>query len=332
MALDFLHTLKKLTLDLPRLVPLLISALHELDWDLGLRHTAAAVEPIWSCEGYLICVHHLAARAGEFAADYNAELHDYRREKGIHSIGRPWPDLVVSGDSCELPFWLDCLESGHRLRAAVRIRGDETILDCPKQNGFIFKRDIDGWKAAEALKKFLTANRLRLSPRALALTMFLRLIACDGFVHGIGGALYDEITDRVIRRRLKIDAPAFSVTTATLLFPSALGRQRLDLRPLIAEGRRLRHAVQSGDKMKLVHQIAQLPRKSPQRARLFYEMHNRLSDLQSHPDYQHWQQRMETAQKRAHDEQEFFDRELFYAIQPHNRLISLIDKYRAEFA
>ncbi|HEV8605978.1 MAG TPA: hypothetical protein VGQ99_11455 [Tepidisphaeraceae bacterium] len=330
-ALDFLHTLKRLTMEIPRLAPLLISALHEVDWGLGLRHSALAVAPLWESEGYLLCAHHLAARAGEFAADYNGVLHEYRREKGIHSPGRPWPDLVVSGDQCELPFWLDCLESGHRLRASVKLREGGAVLDCPKDEGFVFKREANGWEAAESLKKFLLAHRLRLSPRALALTMFLRLIVCDQFVHGIGGALYDEITDRVIRKRLGIDAPAFCVTTATLLFPAAVGQKRVELKPLLAAGRRMRHGALDGEKMTLVKQIEALPRRSPERSRVFYEMHTRLANEQRRPEFQAWEQKLEEARKRVVEEKDLFDRELFFAIQPEARLRELIQRYRAEF-
>ncbi|HEV8292490.1 MAG TPA: hypothetical protein VGP94_11225 [Tepidisphaeraceae bacterium] len=327
LALDFLHILKRSSLEIPKLAPLLISALHELDWSLGLRHSALAVAPLWESEGYLLCIHHLAARASEFAADYNAVLHEYRREKGISSPGRPWPDLKVTTDECELPLWLDCLESGQRLRASVKLRHGQAVLDCPSKDGFAFNRDALSWEAAENLKKFLTAHRLRLSPRALILTMFLRLIVCDQFVHGIGGALYDEITDRVIRKRLKIDSPAFCVTTATLLFPTALGRPHVNLPALLKEGRRLRHGSGDGEKMKLVQQISALPRRSPERSRLFYQMHARLADLEHRPEFHDWEQRLAQVQDRLAEEKDLFDRELFYAIQPEDRLKQLIDRY-----
>jgi hypothetical protein len=329
-ALDFLHILKRSTLEIPRLAPLLISAMHELDWSLGLRPTSMAAAPLWESEGWLLCVHHLSARAGEFASDYNGVLHEYRSEKGISSPGRPWPDLRVSGEECELPFWLDSLESGHRLRASVKLRQRETILDLPARDGFVFKLDATGWQAAENLKKFLMARRLRLSPRALTLTMFLRLIVCDQFVHGIGGALYDEITDRLLKKRLKMDSPAFCVTTATLLFPTAVGRQRANLPAIHSEGRRLRHGWGDDEKRKLAEQIANLPRRSPERSRLFYQMHARLAELKNRPPFQQWEQKLAQAGQRLSEERDLFDRELFYALQPGARLSQLIERYHGE--
>ena len=159
--------------------------------------------------------------------------------------------------------------------------------------------------------------------------MFLRLIVCDQFVHGIGGALYDEITDRLIRKRLKIDSPAFCVTTATLLFPTAANRERVNLPALLTEGRRLRHGGRDGEKMKLIEQIQSLPRRSPERSRLFYQMHARLSELQHRPEFHSWEQRLAQAQERQIEEADLFDRELFYAIQPQSRLQQLIDRYHA---
>ena len=52
-------------------------------------------------------------------------------------------------------------------------------------------------------------------PRAITLTLFTRLIAADLFVHGIGGAKYDEVTDDIIRNWLGIEPPRYAVITAT---------------------------------------------------------------------------------------------------------------------
>jgi hypothetical protein len=330
IALEFLQIVKRLTLEVPRVAPLLISALHELDWSLGLRHSAMAAEPLWGSEGYLLCVHHLASSAGDFAAIYNSTLAEYRREQGINSAGRPWPDLAASSEHVELPFWLDCLESGERLRAAVNLRGDAAVLEVPKGEGFVFRREAKGWDAAENLKKYLSEHRLRLAPRALALTMFLRLMVVDQLVHGIGGAMYDEVTDRVMRRRLGIEPPKFCVTTATLLFPGAVGRERVRLEPLLKEGRRLRHGYHDTKKSMMAWEIDAAPRGSAERARKFYEMHAYLASLQQGAEFQGWVKRFEEAKKRLHEEKDVFDRELFYGIQPEGRLRGLIERYQAE--
>jgi hypothetical protein len=61
-------------------------------------------------------------------------------------------------------------------------------------------------------------------------------------------------------------------------------------------------------------------------------MHNRLAEtIQIHPSIGDWQRRMKQTLRQSADEQGMFDRELFYAIQPKDRLERLIGKYRLRF-
>src|SRR5689334_21153410 len=72
---------------------------------------------------------------------------------------------------------------------------------------FEFDPAAKGFEAAAKLQEWLGQNRLRISPRALTLTTFFRLLLADQFVHGIGGARYDRVTDRLIARFLGIEPP-----------------------------------------------------------------------------------------------------------------------------
>jgi hypothetical protein len=86
------------------------------------------------------------------------------------------------------------------------------------------------------------------------------------------------------------------------------------------------------EKMEMVRQIAELPRRSVQRQRVFSEMHNRLAQaVRIHPSIETWRQSMSDAVRVSADEQRVFDRELFYAIQPRERLTGLIEQYAARF-
>lgn len=58
-----------------------------------------------------------------------------------------------------------------------------------------------------------------LRPRALTLTLFVRLCLADFFIHGIGGGKYDEVTDAIIRSYFGIEPPAYQVLSATLYLP-----------------------------------------------------------------------------------------------------------------
>src|SRR5690606_12266035 len=58
-----------------------------------------------------------------------------------------------------------------------------------------------------------------MAPKALALTLFLRMFASDLFIHGIGGGRYDQVTDAVIRRYYGVEPPAFVVASMTMYLP-----------------------------------------------------------------------------------------------------------------
>jgi hypothetical protein len=50
-------------------------------------------------------------------------------------------------------------------------------------------------------------------------TMFLRLAVADLFLHGIGGAKYDEATDEICQRFFGAAPPAFATFSGTLRLP-----------------------------------------------------------------------------------------------------------------
>ena len=90
-----------------------------------------------------------------------------------------------------------------------------------------------------------------LRPRALMTTLFLRCFLADGFVHGIGGGIYDRLTDQIIRDFLRIEPPAYAIATATLHLPlpETVRRSVEHLDALVAnlsdQARRLRSSPES---------------------------------------------------------------------------------------
>jgi hypothetical protein len=330
---DFLKSLADLApagLDLPGA---LTRSMQELDRSLGLQHTATTVSPLLAMQGYLIFVTHLLSRAGAFAASYNRALGMFRRAHGVRTVSRPMPDLFSSADSMETPFWLDDLASGRRLRPSVFPREGAFVLELLSGDEFVFSTTVDAWQSAEDLGRWLKRTNHRLSPRALTLTMFLRLLIADQFVHGIGGGRYDQVTDDIIADFFQLQPPTFSVTTATLLLPQAAGRTRACTSCVIQDGHQLRHRVLGASKMELVRAIDELPRRSPERAALFSSMQQqRKSALIANPALASWQQRLRDTRLREAEDKVIFDRELFYAIQPRDRLEQLIGQYAESFS
>ena len=78
---------------------------------------------------------------------------------------------------------------------------DEDVARCVAQ--------LDEWHA----------RGVRLRPRAVVTTMFARLVLSDIFIHGIGGAKYDQLTDAIVRRFFGVEPPEYLVATATFKLP-----------------------------------------------------------------------------------------------------------------
>jgi hypothetical protein len=327
-----LASLRKSAMESTGLSAAITSAQHELDWQLGLRHRAMMVSPMLANPTYLIFVHHVLSRAMEFASDYNQSLAEYRTEAGISSNMRPMPDLHVTAATVEVPFWLDYLATGTRKRAEVRKSGEVWRL-VADHSEFPLRPDADGESAADAFARWLREHQLRLSPRALTLTTFLRLLVVDQFIHGIGGGRYDQVTDRLLVRHFKIAPPHFAVATGTLFFPGAVGRTRVCMPCVFQEGHHLKHSLLGDRKREILAQIDSLPRRSVQRSLAFHRMHGALSAAATdHPALKEWSERLETTIQMDREETVLFDRELFYAMQSRERLTGMITEAASRFA
>ncbi|MGB9623723.1 MAG: hypothetical protein ACPMAQ_02580 [Phycisphaerae bacterium] len=175
-------------------------------------------------------------RPREFAASYNQALAEYRREEGIRDADRPIPDLHIDGSRVELPLWV-CAAGSPRQRLYVeQAAGRIHFFAGTEPAGTIATDDLDD---GERFARFLHAVGGRvIRPRALALTLWARLLACDLFIHGIGGAKYDRITDRIIRSYYGVEPPAMACVSATLRLP--LPRSPVSRADLFAARRRVR--------------------------------------------------------------------------------------------
>jgi len=67
-----------------------------------------------------------------------------------------------------------------------------------------------------SLKSILKERRLKIRPKALLLTLYNRLFISDLFIHGLGGAKYDLVTDEIIREFFKVEPPHLLIVSCTL--------------------------------------------------------------------------------------------------------------------
>ncbi|MBI1832910.1 MAG: hypothetical protein HYR84_15835 [Planctomycetes bacterium] len=145
---------------------------------------------------------------------YNRVVADYRQEHGIRSRSHPVPELGKEDGWLEAPFW--AWRSGQRRRGKLFVRRSADAWEL-RVGGDLWPTlpiddPLEAWSA-------MRRQGLKIRSRAMTTTMFARLFVADLFIHGIGGAVYDALTDGIIERFFEEPAPGFLVLSATLLLP-----------------------------------------------------------------------------------------------------------------
>ncbi len=186
----------------------------------------------------------LLAELPRFHADHNSIVAGYRARRRIRSRNHPVPDLAAEGDWLEAPLWGWQVGAGRRSRLFAR----------RTPGGLALRTGQGAWPelpAPQAGERFAAAWRglrrqgFKVRPRALATTLFARLFLADLFVHGIGGGIYDQLTDELMRRSFGVAAPAYLVLSGTLRLPlPAFPASQEDRRRLVRHVRDLRYNPQ----------------------------------------------------------------------------------------
>jgi hypothetical protein len=116
----------------------------------------------------------------------------------------------------EVPLWWWFASHAERRPVFARLERDELQLSLdsdlrlPLKDGAVTDETLAAWTVA------IQERRLCIRPRALITTMYARLVLSDLFIHGIGGAKYDQLTDAIIERFFGVPAPKFMTATATM--------------------------------------------------------------------------------------------------------------------
>ncbi len=163
---------------------------------------------------------HLLANLPRLWEVYNTAVAEYRRANHLRSKSHPVPDLASDGPWLEAPYWIWSRDNPIRRPLFVRWRGDELVLTDRRGLEIALPLSADGDASrAVAVLAGLSGRGIKLRTRALITTMFARLVLGDLFLHGIGGAKYDQVTDLVIRRFFGVEPPGYLTVTATLRLP-----------------------------------------------------------------------------------------------------------------
>lgn len=149
-----------------------------------------------------------------FSEIYNKKLDEYRKLFKIRNRAHPSPNLMIKKNFMEVPFWI--WGKGDQRRKIFILNEEEKNYLYNDAYGKIFHIENDSFKSLFSLKTLLKDRGLKIRPKALLLTLYNRLFISDLFIHGLGGAKYDLVTDEIIREFLKVEPPHFLVASCTL--------------------------------------------------------------------------------------------------------------------
>lgn len=276
--------------------------------------------------------------ADRFAAAYNRALKEYRAAQRVRSGNRPLPDLGRGDGQVETGLWIYQPGQG-RCRLWVSRQGEAICLLADESPvGRIGAAEL--MRDPDAALADLAPWVVR--PRALTLTLWARLLACDLFVHGIGGAKYDRITDRIFRLYYGCEPPPLACVSATLCLPlprhphaeMELRAARHRLRDLLFNPQRYVPDLPAGllaRRRVLIDESSRLRADRASRSdrrRVFLELRQLNAELAHlRPTVQ--EQLCAAVAKLADECQSHrlaSGREHFYALQPRQRLIDLAEQ------
>jgi hypothetical protein len=187
---------------------------HQLEQEVGLKTLEVPVSLVSQTDAFARFATSIVNRQAEFNVSYNGRVKQYRSLHGIRSKAHPVPELENSDGWLESPFWIWSVAHSTRKRLFVKPIGREIQLS-----------DRSGWTAQFSTRHLATAWReieathVSIRPRALVTTMFSRLVLSDLFLHGIGGAKYDQLTEVIADDFFEVTLPSFSTLTATKHLP-----------------------------------------------------------------------------------------------------------------
>jgi hypothetical protein len=195
----------------------LAQARHALEGDIGLQTLELPLSVVCRSESFAAFAMTIIADAVRFRSVYNAAADTYRSANRIRSSAHPVPNLGNDGEWTEVPFWIYSDNFPQRRAAWSRVIGDRLEISDRGEHSIAMTLPIKAESPSELVAK--SGSHFKLRPRALATTMYARLFLCDLFIHGIGGAKYDELGDSITRKYFGIETPELMVVSATVLLP-----------------------------------------------------------------------------------------------------------------
>ena len=214
----------------------LAQARHGLEGDVGLKSLEIPLAVVCRSDAFAEFVLSILIDLPRFHRCYNDAADTYRRVHGIRSTLIPCPICASSGDWWEAPFWIYGNESPTRRAAWVKLSSDHLLISDQHQREI--RVDTADMVAATGQLIEQLSPEFKLRPRALMTTMYARTVLSDLFLHGIGGAKYDQLGDTIATAFFGITPLEFMVISATIHLPGV--EQASDAEQVAALQRKLR--------------------------------------------------------------------------------------------
>ncbi len=193
---------------------------HQLEGALGYHTLELPLGRACQTEPFAWFAAHLLAHLPRLWRVYNDSLAEFRRHHRLRSASHPVPNLAAEDGWLEAPLWVWRTDDPRRRAVFARARGRETHVS--DRAGLELRLPLsaegDARAAAEVLHG-LAQRGIKLRTRALTTTLWARLALGDLFVHGLGGAKYDQLTDALIERFFGLAPPGFLTVSGTLYLP-----------------------------------------------------------------------------------------------------------------
>lgn len=199
------------------MVGLLSAARCSIEAGFGMDNLEVPVSWMCNTDGFYQFLLHLVYEAERFAQIYNEKLAEYRALHKVRSKANPLPGLKIDGHAVELPFWV--WKAGRQREKCYLMKDGESTQLTDGSNVFAILEKNEGFRANMSKLRDLKNAQVKIRPRAITATMFSRLFFSDVFIHGIGGAKYDTITDEIIREFFGVVPPSFATVSTTLFLP-----------------------------------------------------------------------------------------------------------------
>lgn len=198
---------------------------HQLELAHGNETLELPFSKVCDTKPFQCFVVEILSRAEEFQTAYNDSLARYRQAHKLRSMAQPLPDLAtVLSDKqeswIETPFWIWSVKNPTRKALWCQRRDNQLLLtdqpDGSEPSRLELVLDIDQPELAMQQLQACRAEGIKIRSRALATTLYCRHLLADLFLHGIGGAKYDQVTDDLSKQFFGIAPPPHATLTATV--------------------------------------------------------------------------------------------------------------------